>query len=463
MLDDVLARIDADLDASLGRLLALLRFESISTDPAYAQSCRATAKWLAAELSEIGFSAAVRETPGHPVVVAHDPQADGLHVLFYAHYDVQPVDPIELWDTPPFEPRIIAAADGSKRIVARGAADDKGQMMTFIEACRALKAVNGRLPVKVTLVLEGEEESGSTHLAQFLKDNAAELNADVALVCDTDMWRRDWPGMTAMLRGLVAEEVIVTAANRDLHSGMFGGPARNPIHVLAGVLAALHDQGGRVTLPGFYDGVGELPDDVKAQWKTLGFDGGKFLDEIGLSIPAGEQGRSILEKIWARPTCEVNGIVGGYTGEGFKTVIPSTARAKVSFRLVGEQDPVAIAASFRKFVRERIPDDCRAEFVSYAGNPASVLPIDSDEFRKARRALKDEWGRDPAILGGGGSIPVVGEFRRILGLDSLMVGFGLPDDRIHSPNEKYELSSFHRGARSWARILVALAEWKTPQ
>jgi acetylornithine deacetylase/succinyl-diaminopimelate desuccinylase-like protein len=239
---------------------------------------------------------------------------------------------------------------------------------------------------------------------------------------------------------------------------MFGGAAFNPIHVLADTLAALHDPDGRIALPGFYDGVSPPPAEITAQWETLGFDGDRFLRDVGLVAPAGEKDRSVLEKIWARPTCEVNGIIGGYAGEGFKTVIPSTAKAKVSFRLVGRQDPAAVADGFRKFVRERVPAGCRVDFISHAGNPASVLPIDGKEFLRARRALGEEWGRDPAILGSGGSIPVVGDFKGILGLDSLMIGFGLDDDRIHSPNEKYELTSFHRGIRSWARILMALSE-----
>jgi acetylornithine deacetylase/succinyl-diaminopimelate desuccinylase-like protein len=272
------------------------------------------------------------------------------------------------------------------------------------------------------------------------------------------MWSRERPAITMALRGLVAEEVIVTAADRDLHSGMYGGAARNPIHVLSAILAALHDNNGRVTLPGFYDGVAELPPEIKRQWEELGFDADEFLGEVGLSIPAGEHGRSVLEQIWARPTAEVNGIVGGYTGQGFKTVIPSQARAKVSFRLVGDQDPAKVAASFQDFVRARVPADCKVEFISFAGNPAIRLPVDGKWLARARRALADEWGVDPAIVGSGGSIPVVGDFKEVLGLNALMIGFGLADDRLHSPNEKYDLSSFHGGIRSWARILAALAE-----
>jgi acetylornithine deacetylase/succinyl-diaminopimelate desuccinylase-like protein len=457
MLDRVLKLIDDQLPASLDRLFALLRIESISTDPAYRQRVRAGADWLAGELSGLGFDASVRSTKGHPMVVAHDRgPASRPHVLFYGHYDVQPVDPLAEWRTPPFEPS-IETVDGAKRIVARGASDDKGQLMTFVEACRAWKDVAGDLPARVSILFEGEEESGSPSLAPFLEANADELRADVALVCDTGMWDRQRAAITIMLRGLVGEEVTVTAANRDLHSGLFGGAGRNPIHILVDILARLHDGNGRVTLPGFYDGVGELPDEVKAIWDSLGFDADKFLGSVGLSSPAGEKGRTVLEQIWARPTCEVNGVIGGYTGEGFKTVIPAKASAKLSFRLVGDQDPAKLRESLRAFIRQQVPADCGVAFVSHGGSPAIRLPYDGPYLSRARAALGEEWGIEPALVGSGGSIPVVGDFKRILGMDSLMIGFALDSDRIHSPNEKYELSSFHGGIRSWARILAALA------
>ena len=259
MLERVLQQIDHDLPASLDRLFALLRIESISTDPAYRDNVRSAADWLTAELAGLGFDASVRPTAGHPMVVAHDKDgATGPHVLFYGHYDVQPVDPVSEWKSPPFDPK-LDVVDGRKRIVARGAADDKGQLMTFVEACRAWKAVGGGLPAKVSILFEGEEESGSPSLVPFVKANAEELRADVALICDTSMWSRERAAITMMLRGLVGEEITITAADRDLHSGLFGGAARNPIHVLTDILARLHDRDGRVTVPGFYDGVAELP------------------------------------------------------------------------------------------------------------------------------------------------------------------------------------------------------------
>jgi acetylornithine deacetylase/succinyl-diaminopimelate desuccinylase-like protein len=458
MLDQVLKQIDADLEGSLERLFQLLRIESISTDPAYAASVKEAAEWLARELSGLGFAASVRPTAGHPIVVAHAGRNGGATALFYGHYDVQPVDPLDLWEMPPFEPRLVTSPDGKRRIVGRGAADDKGQLMTFVEACRAWKTVTGGLPLGLTLLLEGEEECGSPNLSPFLRQNAGELGADIALVCDTNMWDAATPAITMMLRGMVAQEVIVTAASRDLHSGLFGGAARNPIHALVDILAGLHDADGKVTIPGFYDGVVDPPAEVRKEWQALDFDPGKFLGGVGLSTPAGERGRSALEQIWSRPTAEVNGVIGGYTGAGFKTVIASRASAKVSFRLVPGQDPEKVRSAFRKFVEGRLPPDCRVEFIGHSGSPAISLPFDSRHVTRARAALGEEWGTPAAVVGSGGSIPVVGEVKRILGMGSLMIGYGLDDDRIHSPNEKYDLTSFHKGIRSWARVLGALAQ-----
>jgi acetylornithine deacetylase/succinyl-diaminopimelate desuccinylase-like protein len=457
-LDKVLDTLDAGRQDALDRLFDLLRFPSISTDPAHAPDCARAADWLVAQLQGIGFEASSRPTPGHPMVVAKAKAArsDAPHVLIYGHYDVQPVDPLDLWETDPFAPHLAEPEPGRRQIVARGAADDKGQLLTLVEACRAFRA-NGGLPCNVTILFEGEEESGSTSLPAFLAENAKELKADLMLVCDTNMWDRDTPLITCMLRGLVLEEVVVKAASRDLHSGMFGGPAVNPIHVLAKIIAGLHDEAGRVTLPGFYEGVAELPDDIKAQWAALKFDAKGFLGDVGLSVPAGEADYSVLEQIWARPTCDVNGISGGYAGEGSKTVLPAQASAKFSFRLVGKQSPQAVAEAFRAYVEETLPADCRAEFLSHGASPALSLPFRSEAIQRAGRALQAEWGREPVLAASGGSIPIVGLFKRELKMDSLMVGFGLDDDRIHSPNEKYELSSFHKGARSWARILAALA------
>lgn len=457
-LASVLARIDTDLDASLERLFALLRIPSISTDPAFKADCRAAAEWLMEDLKSIGFEASVRNTEGHPMVVGHHdgPRPDAPHVLFYGHYDVQPVDPLSLWNDDPFAPA-VKEVDGVRVITGRGSSDDKGQLMTFVEACRAYKAVHGSLPCRVTLLFEGEEESGSPSLHPFLKANADELKADFAMVCDTGMWDAQTPAITTGLRGLVGEEITIHAADRDLHSGEYGGAAANPIRILAKILADMHDETGRVTIPGFYDGVEETPVQVKQSWDKLGMTAEKFLGEIGLSVPSGEKGRSVLELVWARPTAEFNGISGGYEGDGFKTVIAAKASAKVSFRLVHRQDPEKIRAAFRAFVEQRLPADCRVEFQKHGSGPAIQLAFDSPMVTSAKSALSDEWGKPALTIAMGGSIPIVGDFQSMLGMDSLLVGFGLHDDRIHSPSEKYNVTSFHKGQRSWARILDAIA------
>ncbi|MEQ1937759.1 M20/M25/M40 family metallo-hydrolase [Mesorhizobium sp. CN5-321] len=458
-ISSVLDRLDRDFDNSLDRLFDLLRIKSISTDPAFAADCRAAAEWLVADLKTIGFDASVRATPGHPMVVAHhDGPADAPHLLFYGHYDVQPVDPLDLWDDDPFDPKLKEIEPGRKVITGRGSSDDKGQLMLFVEACRAWKAEHGALPCRITLLFEGEEESGSPSLKPFLEANAEELKADVALVCDTDMWDPETPSICTSLRGLVGEEVVVKAANRDLHSGMYGGPAANPIRILAKILADIHDDTGRVTIPGFYEGVDEVPSQVLKSWEALGQNAESFLAPIGLSIPAGERGRSVLEMVWARPTAEFNGISGGYEGKGFKTVIAAQASAKVSFRLVQKQDPKKVRAAFRQFASERLPADCHIEFHPHGGSPAIQLAYDSPFLTRARNALTEEWAKPAVTVGSGGSIPVVGDFQTYLGMESLLVGFALSDDRIHSPNEKYDLKSFRKGQRSWARILDALTK-----
>ncbi len=454
-LDAVLARIDDTLPEALDRLMSLLRIPSISTDPAFKSDCAVAADWLVAESNELGFDASSRPTPGHPMVVAHSP-GDGRHLLFYGHYDVQPVDPLSLWHRDPFDP-VIEDTPKGRVIRGRGAADDKGQLMTFVEACRAWKAVHGALPGKLTLFLEGEEESGSPSLIPFMKENAAELKADIALICDTGLFDHDTPAITTMLRGLLGEEVTITGPAMDLHSGGYGGAAINPIRVLARIIASLHDDQGRVTVPGFYDGVPELSNAQRAQWEDLGFDDKAFLGDVGLSVPAGESGRSVLEMLWSRPTCEVNGITGGYTGDGFKTVLPSKARAKISFRLVGTQDPMKIRDSFRTLVKDALPADCSVEFRGHGTSPASVMATTNPAFEAARRALSDEWPRAAAFVGSGGSIPIAGYFKTVLGMDAMLIGFGKDDDLIHAPNEKYDVRSFHKGIRSWARILASLS------
>jgi acetylornithine deacetylase/succinyl-diaminopimelate desuccinylase-like protein len=457
-LDAVLSRIDQDIDQSVERLFALLRIASVSTDPAFKDQCRAAAEHVATDLKSIGFEATVRPTAGHPVVVGKSNGVGGPRVLFYGHYDVQPVDPLNLWKTPPFEPRIETLPDGRKIIVARGACDDKGQAMTFIEACRAFKVVTGKLPLPITMMIEGEEECGSKNLFDFVRDNAAEFKLDLALVCDTAMWDQKTPAVTTSLRGLVYEDVKIICADRDLHSGVFGGAAQNPLRLLAEILGAMWDTNGRVAIPGFYDGVKELPADIKADLKGLNLTPEKFLAPIGLKAPSGEKDRMLIEMITTRPTAEVNGIIGGYTGEGAKTVIPGEASAKVSFRLVGEQNPEKIRDAFRAFVRSRLPADCKVEFGNFGLAPPIQLSFDNPALNKARAVLAEEWGHKAVAVGAGGSIPIVADFKSVLGMDSLLVGFALDDDRVHSPNEKFDLKCYHKGIRSWARILDALSD-----
>jgi acetylornithine deacetylase/succinyl-diaminopimelate desuccinylase-like protein len=455
-LDAVLDRIDADLPQALERLSALLRIPSISTDPAYAADCARAADWLAADLAGLGFQARSAPTPGHPMVVAHGGEG-GRHLLFYGHYDVQPVDPLDLWHRDPFDP-VIEETPKGQVIRARGASDDKGQLMTFIEACRAWKAVHGRLPGRLTVFLEGEEESGSPSLIPFMKAQRAELTADLALICDTGLYEDRLPAISTQLRGLAKAEFTVHAASRDLHSGAYGGLARNPLHVLAALLAGLHDDQGRVQVPGFYDDVEELPDTLRQQWQALAFDHATFLGDVGLSVPAGEVDRTPLEILWSRPTAEVNGMWGGYTGAGFKTVLPAEAHAKVSFRLVSRQDPGRVLQAFRAWAEARLPADCRITWHDeIGGSPASVMSIANPAFEAARAALTEEWGRPAVFVGEGGSIPIAGYFKTILGMDAMLVGFAKESDQIHSPNEKYDVDSFHKGIRSWARILARIA------
>lgn len=458
-LASVLERLAEGRNTALGRLFQFLAIPSISTDPAYHEACLQGAEWCADALRDIGFEARVEPTDGKPMVVArwrHPHGANPAHVLFYGHYDVQPPDPLEAWNAPPFEAQLVDDPQHGQMIVARGASDDKGQVMTFVEACRAWIDTHGALPVDVTILLEGEEESGSPSLAPFLDAHGDALKADIALVCDTGQWDSQTPAITAFLRGLAFSEVTLTGPSRDLHSGIYGGPAQNPIRVLSELIADLHDDNGRITIPGFYDDVREPSPEQQDAWRALGFDTDKFLGVVGLSAPAGEADRSVLEQLWSRPTVEVNGIVGGYTGPGTKTVIPSKASAKLSFRLVPDQDPAKLIAGLHRFIEARLPDDVDVAYGGEGGSPAVGFDTSAPAFRATTEALEAEWGKPPVIVGCGASIPIVESFRTRLGMDALLVGFALDDDRIHSPNEKYNLSSFEKGARSWARILAAL-------
>lgn len=460
-LNDVLERIDTELDAATQRLLELLRIQSISTDPAYKAECDKAADWLVADLNSIGIKAEKRQTPGHPMVVGHigEENADAPHVLFYGHYDVQPVDPLNLWKTPPFEPQLEETENGTV-IRGRGASDDKGQLMTFVEACRAWKAIHGSLPCRITFFFEGEEESGSPSLVPFMQEHAAELKADIALICDTSMVSRGVPSISSQLRGMVKDEFTLVGPRIDLHSGHYGGPGLNPLREISRIVASFYNEDtGAVAVEGFYEGVEKVPAELLRQWEASGFEAKDYLDNAGYTQAHGEKDYSILEQQWARPTLEINGIWGGYNGAGSKTVIPSEAHCKITCRLVGNMDPDALRDKIRSHVEAQLKPDCRVIWDNdLEGSRASVMDISRPEFEAARGALSDEWDREAVFCGMGGSIPIAGFFKSILGMESMLVGYANEDDAIHSPNEKYDMKSFHKGMRSWARILDALTK-----
>lgn len=466
---DTLAKSDR---AAVDRLIDWLKIPSISTDPAYAADCRRGAAWVGDQLKEIGFSVEIRETgtigkdgkgSGHPIVlatIAPAPSYKGPHVLFYGHYDVQPCDPLDLWESPPFEPVIKpAVAKGpGERIVARGAVDDKGQVMMFVEACRAWKTVSGHPTngAAFTILLEGEEESGSTNLEAFVKANKKQLGqTTVCLISDTGMLGRNQPAITYGVRGLAYTEVTLHASNQDLHSGLWGGRCPNPITELARTLAKLHDSKRRITIPGFYDDVMPLTKQERLNWSKLKFNAKDALKKIGLppSADIGEAGFTAMEREWGRPTAEVNGIYGGYMGKGAKTVIPAHATAKISFRLVANQDPAKITKLFFGWLKQNTPPGCRWEMTDLHGGFGVTCPVDSPELQAASRAIKRASGKEPALIKSGGSIPVAGLLKDVLKIDTIFMGFGLDDDRVHSPNEKFELDCFRLGTRSHAAFI----------
>jgi succinyl-diaminopimelate desuccinylase len=449
--------VDAYLDANARRfeseLIDLLRIPSVSTDPEHAGDVRRAADFVAKDLGNIGLEAEVIPTAGHPVVYAEWLGAAGAPtVLVYGHYDVQPPDPLELWITPPFEPTV---RDGN--LYARGATDDKGQMMTHVKSVEAWMKTEGRLPVNVKFLIEGEEEIGSEHLAPFVRAEAARLAADYCVISDTCQFAAGVPAITYGLKGIVYYEVRLRGPARDLHSGSFGGSVANPANALARMLGALVDGGGRVQVPGFYDDVAPLADWERRQFAELPFDEAAYKRQHGVEALFGEEGYTTLERRWARPTCDVNGLFGGFRGEGSKTIVPAEAGAKVSFRLVPHQDPKKITAAFRGFLAGLCLPGIQMEVREFHNSPAVLTPVDSPAVQAAGRAIEQGFGTQPVFIREGGSIPVVTTFHEALGLDTLLLGWGLPDDNTHSPNEKFCLADFHRGIKASAHLWRELA------
>jgi acetylornithine deacetylase/succinyl-diaminopimelate desuccinylase-like protein len=435
----------------LDELKTFLRIPSISTLPENKADVERAAQFVAGSLKDAGLeNVEIIPTEKHPLVYAEWLHAPGKPtVLLYGHYDVQPPDPLELWETPPFEPTIR-----NGNLYARGSADDKGQMYMHIKAVEALAAVNGKLPVNVKFLIEGEEEVGGASIAKYVAENPAKLKADVALVSDTALYADGIPTLCIGLRGLIYTEVEATGPARDLHSGLYGGAAPNAVFGLIELLAKAKNEEGIIQIPGIYDTVEPPAPAELDSWKDLPFSEGDFLSrEVGSTALTGEPDYTVLERVWARPTLEVHGIAGGFTGAGAKTVIPSKAVAKVSFRLVPNQDPDEVVAAFRKWVAENAPAGIQAEVRVLSGGPAIVVDPDSTSIQIAAKAFADMLGRPTVFTRSGGSIPIVGDFAKHLGIPTILMGFGLPDDGLHSPNEKYRVSNYYLGIMTIAHFL----------
>lgn len=448
------AAIDSYVEQHANRFLdelkELVRIPSISTLPEHKRDIARAAEFVAESLRGAGLeNVEIIPTAGHPLVYADWLHAPGKPtVLCYGHYDVQPADPLELWTTPPFEP---TERDGN--LYARGSSDDKGQMYMHIKAVETLRAVNGKLPINVKFLIEGEEEVGGPAVSRYVAEQKEKLKADVALVSDTAMYADGVPTLCIGLRGLIYTEVQANGPMRDLHSGVYGGTAPNAVFGLIQLLAKAKDAEGRLLIPGIYDDVEEPAAAEKESWKRLPFREGDFLaKEIGSSELTGEPDRGILERVWARPTMEVHGIAGGFTAPGAKTVIPAIATAKVSFRLVPRQDPEKVIAAFREWVRKETPKGIRTEVRVLSASPGLRVNPDHAAIRIAARAFGGVFGKETVFIRSGGSIPIVGDIAEHLGIPTVLMGFGLPDDRLHSPNEKYKIDNYYKGITTIARF-----------
>jgi acetylornithine deacetylase/succinyl-diaminopimelate desuccinylase-like protein len=438
----ILDYINANRDAFVEQLKGFLAIPSVSALPEHAGDVRRAAEWAADELRRIGMqNVTLHETPGHPIVYADWLGAEGAPtILFYGHYDVQPVDPVELWETPPFEATVREG-----ELFARGAADDKGQVFMHFKAIEAYMRQSGRLPVNMKIIIEGEEEVGSKNLDDFIEANAERLTADVVVISDTSMFDRGVPSICYGLRGLCYFQLDVIGSKTDLHSGQFGGAVANPAFVLAQMLSQMKDRSGRIRIPGFYDEVEPLSEAERAEYKKLPFREKQFASEIGAPRLTGETGYSTLERLSGRPTFEVNGMLSGFTGEGAKTVLPARAMAKVSMRLVPSQDPARIQQLFEAYVKKISPPTVKVEITRMQGGKAWKTTLDNPYVQAAARAIEAGFGQTPVFTREGGSIPVVATFQDKLGLPSVLFGVGLPDDRIHAPNEKLDLANLHNG------------------
>lgn len=434
----------------LDELKDFLRIPSISTDPEHKSDVDRAAQFVADGLKKAGLeNVEIIPTGRHPLVYADWMHAPGKPtVLCYGHYDVQPPDPLELWHTPPFEP---AERDGN--LVARGSADDKGQMYMHVKAVEALRAVNGTLPVNLKFIVEGEEEIGGVSISKYVEENKEKLKADVALVSDTALYAEGIPTLCIGLRGLVYTEIEASGPARDLHSGLYGGAAPNAVFGLIELLAKLKDAKGHINVPGLYDDVQPPAAAEKQSWESLPFSEQEFLaKEVGSTQLTGESGYSVLERVWARPTLEVHGIAGGFTGAGAKTVIPAKATAKVSLRLVPNQDPDKVVAAFKQAVKDNTPAGITTEVRVLSAGPGLMVNPDHPAIKTAAKAFSDMLGRPTVFVRSGGSIPIVGDFARNLGIPTILMGFGLPDDGLHSPNEKYKIENYYTGIMTIAHF-----------
>jgi succinyl-diaminopimelate desuccinylase len=447
-----MTKIDTYLDEHRSEfeqdLFALLRIPSVSADSTRRADMRRAADWMADQFRQLGLQTDIADTEGHPIVLAESVEQPGAPtVLVYGHYDVQPPDPLELWQSPPFEPTVRHG-----NVYARGATDDKGQMLTHVKSAQAWIETVGRLPVQLKFLIEGEEEVGSPNLTPFLAANRDRLACDCVVLSDTSQFGPGQPAITYGLRGIAYYELRLAGPNRDLHSGTFGGAVLNPANILCVMLASLHGFDGKVLVPGFYDDVLPISDREREEFRRLPFDPAKFAEQLGVDALGGEAHFSTLERRWARPTFDINGLTCGYQGEGAKTVLPAKASAKFSFRLVPNQDPKKISAALESKLRALCPPGIRMELIDFHGAPGVVVPLDSPYIAAAQRAIEHGFGARPVFIREGGSIPVVATFRELLGVDTLLLGWGLDDDNTHSPNEKFSLADFHRGIKASAKL-----------